>query len=109
MKSTPLKLALLAGLGLTFAGTLYAPPAAARTQVSIGIGIAPPPPRFERAPPPRMGYVWAPGYWRWSRPANRHVWASGRWVRARAGHRYRAARWDHVGRGWRFHQGYWGR
>ncbi|MBI5548592.1 MAG: YXWGXW repeat-containing protein, partial [Deltaproteobacteria bacterium] len=25
----------------------------------------PPPPRYARAPPPRAGYTWEPGYWTW--------------------------------------------
>ncbi len=104
MKNTlPLKLALLAGLGMTFAGVTYAPPAAA--QVAVGVRIGPPAPRFERAPPPRRGYAWAPGYWRYD--GHRHVWAGGYWVRARPGYRYAPARWVHGRGGWRFHHGYW--
>jgi len=111
MIRVPLKLALLAGLGLSFAGAIYAPPAAARTQVAVGInvGVAPPPVRFERVPPPRRGYVWAPGYWRWNAPARRHVWVGGSWVQVRPGYRYRPARWVHHGRDWRFAPAYWGR
>jgi hypothetical protein len=108
MKSIPLKLALLAGLGLTCAaGAMYAPPAAAQVAVGVSIGVAPPPPRFERVPPPRAGYVWAPGYWRWD--GRRHVWAGGYWVRARPGYTYRPAYWVHGRDGWRFRNGYWGR
>jgi hypothetical protein len=111
MTRTPLKLALLAGLGLTFAGAIYAPPAAAQTRVAVGInvGIAPPPQRFERAPPPRRGYVWAPGYWRWNARAHRHVWIDGSWVMVRAGRHYRPAHWVRHGHDWRFRPGYWGR
>jgi hypothetical protein len=108
MKNTSLKLALLAGLGLTFAGTIYAPPAAAaQISIGVGIGVAPPPPRFERVPPPRRGYVWAPGYWRWD--GHHHIWAGGYWVRGRAGHHYVPAHWVHNGRGWRFREGHWSR
>ena len=109
MKNTlPLKLALLAGIGLTFAGMAWAPPAAA-AQVSMGIGVrvGPPPPRFERVPPPRRGYVWAPGYWRWD--GHRHLWAGGHWVRVHRGYHYVPARWVHGHRGWHFHDGYWRR
>ncbi|MDE2249772.1 MAG: YXWGXW repeat-containing protein [Xanthomonadaceae bacterium] len=107
MKYTmPLKLALLAGLGLTCAAaTTYAPPASARVVVDVGVRVGPPPPRFERAPPPRRGYVWAPGYWRWD--GHRHVWAGGYWVRARPGFRYHPAYWIRRGDEWRFHRGYW--
>ncbi|MHB1056280.1 MAG: YXWGXW repeat-containing protein [Rhodanobacter sp.] len=109
MKNTlPLKLALLAGIGLAFGGMTWTPPAAA-AQVSVGIGVrvGPPPPRFEHVPPPRRGYVWAPGYWRWD--GHRHVWAGGHWVRVHRGYHYVPARWVHGHRGWHFHDGYWRR
>ena len=102
------KLALLAGLSLAFAGLSYTPPATAGV-VIVNAGIAPPPPRFERMPPPRVGYVWAPGYWRWNPYAHRHVWAGGYWVPARPGYIYRPARWAPYGHGYRFYPGGWGR
>lgn len=109
MIRTPLKLALLAGLGLGCAGAIYAPPAAAHTQAAVGISlsVAPPPARFERVPPPRRGYVWAPGYWRWNARAQRHVWAAGSWVAVRPGFHYRPAHWVHQGRHWRFAPAWW--
>jgi hypothetical protein len=106
MKSTSLKLALLAGLGLGFASAVYTPPITAMP-VYVGVRVAPPPPRFERVPPPRVGYVWAPGYWRWA--GGRHVWAGGYWVRSRPGYRYAPAHWVRNGHGWRFREGHWGR
>jgi YXWGXW repeat-containing protein len=52
------------------AAALAAPGAAqARTDVSISIG--PPAPIYEPVPPPRVGYIWAPGYWDWN--GHRHV------------------------------------
>ena len=110
MTRTPLKLALLAGLGLSFAGAIYAPPATAHTRVAVGvrIGVPPPPVRIEHVAP-RRGYTWAPGYWRWNARAHRHVWVGGYWVHARPGYHYRPARWVHRGRDWRFHPGHWGR
>jgi hypothetical protein len=106
-RALPLKLALLAGLGLTFACATYAPPAAAQVSVGVDVRLGPPAPRFERVPPSRVGYVWAPGYWRWN--GHRHVWANGYWVRARPGYRYRPAYWVHGRHGWRFHEGHWRR
>ena len=106
-RALPLKLALLAGLGLTFACATYAPPAAAQVSLGADVRLGPPAPRFERVPPPRVGYVWAPGYWRWN--GHRHVWANGYWVRARPGYRYRPAYWVHGRHGWRFHEGHWRR
>jgi hypothetical protein len=103
-------LALLAGLGLALGAVAYAPPSQARSHVSVGVvvGVPPPPVRVVHVRP-RPGYVWAPGYWRWSPRGHRHVWVDGYWVRARPGHHYRPARWVHEGRDWRFHRGYWAR
>lgn len=109
MNRSPLKLALLAGLGLTFAGAIYAPPAAARPHVVVGVSVAPPPPRFERVPPPRRGYVWAPGYWRWNAHGRRHVWVTGHWVGVRRGYHYRPAHWVRVRHGWRLEEPSWRR
>ena len=65
-------------------------PAAA--QISINIGIAPPPLQYEVVPAPRSGYTWAPGYWQWQN--ERHVWATGRWVAERPGSYWVADRWE---------------
>ena len=61
----------------------------------------------ERAPPPRPGYIWAPGYWRWQ--GNRHVWTDGRWLRERPGYRWVPDRWEPHGRMYRLVQGHWER
>lgn len=107
------KLALCAGIGLaTCAGLSYVPPAAAQVSVGLGIsvGTPPPPPRAESMPPPRRGWVWSPGYWRWSPRWHRHVWMRGHWVRARPGFRYMPPAWVRGPRGyWHFHPGYWAR
>lgn len=65
-------------------------PAAA--QISINIGIAPPPLRYEVVPAPRSGFTWAPGYWQWQ--DQRHVWATGRWIAVRPGSYWVADRWE---------------
>lgn len=69
--------------------------ASAQVSVSVNIGTAPPPLRYERVPPPRNGYVWAPGYWNWN--GYQHVWAQGHWVTARPGYVYHRPEWrqDH--------------
>lgn len=105
-------LILSAGLALACAGLTATPAAQAAPQVSVGvgvgIGVAPPQPRFERVPPPRAGYVWAPGYWVWSPRMHRHVWMGGRWMRVRPGYRYVPARWRHGPHGhWYFNGGHW--
>lgn len=101
------RFALFAGIGLAVAGVVYAPHAEAAPQVSIGIGIgiAPPAPLYERAPVPRAGFIWAPGYWNWN--GYRYVWFRGRWLARRAGYYYVAPRWQRYGHSWRLHRSYW--
>jgi len=108
MRTLARTFAVLTALGLGLGASAYAPDAAARTQISVGINVAPPAPRYEVVPPPRVGYAWAPGYWRWDPYAHRHVWVVGRWMPARHGYVYRQPRWEHYRGGWRFHDGYWG-
>lgn len=80
-------------------------PATASAQVSIVIGNAPPPLRFESLPAPRRGYVWAPGYWNWD--GHRHVWFAGHWERERIGSSWRPAEWVRDGGGWRLMPAGW--
>ncbi len=101
------KLAILAGTGLLF-GTgfgLGMPTAQAGTHVSIQVGIAPPPPRWEPIPAPRAGFFWVPGYWMWVSGGYR--WHAGRWHRHRPGYTYMRPAWYRSGRTWRFRSGYW--
>jgi hypothetical protein len=72
-------------LSLLVAGSITAP-AVSQARVDVDINIAPPPPRVEVIPPPRGGYVWAPGYWRWE--GHRHVWVPGHWARVRVGYHW---------------------
>ena len=68
---------------------------------------APPPPRYERVPPPRRGMVWSQGHWEWR--GHRHVWMAGYWVKARPGYHNREPRWvEHDGR-WAMQRGGWDR
>ena len=108
MKHLSLKLTLLGVLG-AMASAGYAPPVAAQVSVGVGIRVGPPPPRLERLPPPRPGFIWAPGYWRWDPHVRRDVWVGGYWVRARHGYRYRPAYWVRGRHNWHFHPGYWAR
>ena len=50
-------------LGLCMAASAVGLPTIASAGVAIDIDIAPPPVRVETVPPPRVGFVWAPGYW----------------------------------------------
>ena len=78
---------------------------AAPASAEVFIGVAPPDPRVEVVPAPRLGYVWAPGYWAWR--GRHHVWMEGHWVRARAGYRWEPDVWVSEGGRWRFNRGHW--
>ncbi|PUA18176.1 YXWGXW repeat-containing protein [Glaciimonas sp. PCH181] len=93
---------------LSISAGLLAPISEAQAQVVVGVGVAPPPPRYEVIPPPRGGFVWAPGFWRWN--GRRHVWVGGHYIRARPGYRYYEPRWERGDRGdWRFRERGWER
>jgi hypothetical protein len=80
-------------------------PAAAQVGMAVTIGVPPPPLRAEALPPPRRGYVWAPGYWAWN--GRRHVWVSGYWVHVRHHQYYTPGRWVQGPGGWQFVQPGW--
>lgn len=96
---------------LVAAAAIFAPAAvtpAAAQGVSINIGTPPPAPIYEVVPAPRVGYVWAPGYWHWEH--ERHVWVPGHWIEGRPGHRWVADHWvEGPNGGWRHDQGHWDR
>ncbi len=84
-------------LPLLAAGLFLAAPAAeahggAGFAIGVEIGTPPPPLRYEAPPPPRGGYVWAPGYWAWD--GYRYVWLEGRWLAQRPGYFYEPGRWE---------------
>ncbi len=96
----------LALAALILAGAAAAPlPSLAASNVSLYIGTAPPAPVYERVPPPRHGYVWAPGYWNWA--GHRHVWVPGYWVAERPGYVYNAPAWYQGGGGWYMQPARW--
>jgi hypothetical protein len=99
---------LYAAAVLTLSAAAFAPAiASAQVGVSVVIGQAPPPPRFESVPPPRVGYVWSPGYWDWR--GNRHQWIRGTWVASRPGYVYYQPHWvQHDGR-WMRQEARWDR
>ena len=77
----------------------------ARVDVSVMIGVPPPVAVVETVPPPRAGYVYAPGYWGWD--GHRHVWIRGRTIVERPGYTWVADRWEPDGGRYRFVPGYW--
>lgn len=96
-------------LAVALASAFVAVPLAAQARFDVDINIAPPPPRYEVVPPPRVGYVWAPGYWVWDGRHRHHLWHRGRFVRERRGEHWRNDRWvEHDGR-WGYERGGWER
>ena len=94
-------------LAALIAAPLFAAQSAHAQSFDLRIGTAPPPPRVVEVPPPRHGYVWAPGYWAWER--HRHVWREGHWERARRGERYVEPAWVPDGDRYGFRRGHWER
>ncbi len=70
----------------------------AQTDFRVVINSAPPAARFEHVPPPRHGYVWAPGHWEWRH--GRYHWSQGVWIRERSGYSYAPPAWVQ-------HDGHW--
>ena len=101
MKASVLALSLLAPLA--------ALPTAASAAVDVDLVVRVPPPavRYEAVPPPRVGYVWTPGYWDWR--SNRHVWVAGTWVRERPGYVYNRPQWVERNGQWHLARGSWAR
>jgi hypothetical protein len=94
--------------GMVLAAAALAAPNTSQAHVDVIVGVAPPAPRVEVVPAPRVGYVWAPGYWRWN--GHHHYWVGGYWVPARAGYHWAPAHWAPYGhQRWRYVGGYWAR
>ncbi|WP_431274307.1 YXWGXW repeat-containing protein [Variovorax ureilyticus] len=102
------KLAVTFAMGvasLLTVGAAMVAPTAAQAQAVISVQVGPPPVRHEPVPPPRPGYVWAPGHYEWN--GHRYVWYRGDWMRGRPGYAYRAPEWrEHNGR-WDYQSGRW--
>jgi hypothetical protein len=92
---------------LCIGGGAAVAPGLASAGVDIDINIAPPAPRVEVAPPPRVGYVWAPGYWEYREHG--HVWVPGRWMAERRGYHWVPDRWEQRGPRWHRERGHWER
>jgi hypothetical protein len=105
MKKTALVVSVAALLSF---GTVVIPTVAqAQPSINVQIGGRPPPPRYERVPPPRRGYVWAPG--RYEARGRGHAWVGGSWMRARPGYAYRQPEWRERGGRWEQRRGGWDR
>lgn len=92
---------------LLAASAVITAPGVANAAVNIDIDVAPPAPRVEVIPTPRVGFVWAPGYWEWR--GHNHVWVPGRYIRERRGYHWVQARWVQAGPHWHYDRGHWER
>jgi hypothetical protein len=103
-----IRTSFIAAAAIAIGAAAFAPTQAmAQVGVNIVIGAAPPPLRWEARPPPRHGYVWAPGYWGWN--GHRHVWIGGQWLAERPGYAYAPPRWVEYGGRWRYEEARWNR
>lgn len=94
--------------GAVLAVAALTAPTVSQAHADLIIGVAPPPARVEVVPAPRVGYVWAPGYWRWN--GHRHFWVTGYWVPVRHGYHWVPSHWSpYHGHRWRYVSGYWAR
>lgn len=112
MTPTPWRPVAAVALALSLGGCVVAPLGPYRGGYGYDdgpvVGVEPPPPRHESAPPiPGPGYAWIDGYWAWQ--LGRHVWIGGRWALPPAGHAWVPGRWNRYDRGWRWRDGRWGR
>ena len=94
-------------LGLMMAAGAVAVPTIAPAGVFVDIDVAPPPVRVEPVPEPRVGYVWAPGFWEWRE--HEHVWVPGHYLRERRGWHWAPDRWEQRGPHWHHERGHWER
>lgn len=95
---SPLKTLLLATV-------LAAAAIPASAQVTINIGVSPPPVQQEVIPVLPPTQTWAPGYWAWN--GDRHVWVRGRAMNKRDGYRWAPDNWVQTGNGYSRQPGYW--
>jgi hypothetical protein len=77
----------------------------AHTASDVIADVAPPPPKDERAPPARDGYVWGAGYWEWRGHA--YYWGAGHWVIERRNAHWIADHWEQQGTQWHYLPGHW--
>ena len=94
-------------LACTLGGCVVEGPPRRHAVAVVDIDVRPPPPRVVVVPAPRVGYVWAPGYWRWD--GRRHVWVDGRWLRERRGEHWVPAHWEERRGRFHFEDGHWER
>ena len=95
------------GAAVLAASSIGLAPLPASAEVGIYVDIAPPAPRYEVVPAPRVGFVWQPGVWYWR--DGRHHWVAGHWVRERHGMYWHPDRWEQREGRWAYERGHWDR
>ena len=80
-------------------------PQPAPAPVYDGPTQAPPPPRTESYGPPRAGFIWVRGHWKWQN--GRYEWVAGHWDRQRARQTWYDAKWELRGNVWVYTPGGW--
>jgi hypothetical protein len=85
-------------------------PTALHAQVTVAIGVAPPPLLvYDQPICPGDGYFWTPGYWDYDYDASDYFWVPGTWVEPpQAGFLWTPGYWGWGGSGFLFNAGYWG-
>ena len=84
--------------------------AASFAQLSVFVSFGPPPlPVYVQPPLPAEGYVWTPGFWAYDPDFDDYYWVPGTWVLAPVpGYYWTPGWWGWGGRGYVFHEGFWG-
>ncbi len=93
--------------GALVASMLGIIPASAAAAFGVSVEVAPPPPRHEAVPAPRIGFVWSPGYWDWGH--GRYSWTRGHWEHEHHGMHWHPNRWEQREGRWVLERGGWHR
>ena len=82
----------------------------ASAQVSISVGIAPPPLIVDDQPPaPDDGYLWTPGYWAYDDDQGEYYWVPGSWEQPpEVGLYWTPNYWGWADGAYVYYPGYWG-
>jgi hypothetical protein len=98
-----------ATLSVLLAAALVLAPISGMARGALVVGIAPPAPVIETAPPPAVpGNVWQSGYWAWD--GTKYVWVPGVYaVAPYPGAVWVAGHWVRQGGGWIWADGHWRR
>jgi WXXGXW repeat (2 copies) len=85
-------------------------PLKASAALFVSVNVAPPPlPVYAQPVIPAPGYLWTPGYWRWSPVDEDYFWVPGTWVAPPyVGALWTPGYWGWAGGNYLWHGGYWG-